>query len=282
MSADTITAASTPQADIVMTPRAAALHDAKALAAPGQEAPLDLTIFVSCYNESEFIVDTLKAIKTAIEKVGGLSYEIIVIDDVSKDNSPDLVEGYIRENPNERLVLKRNRVNRGLAQNYVDGAFLGKGKYYRLICGDNAEPEETMVAVFGAIGQADMIIPYYVSFDGKSWFRRKLSNMYAIIVNAISGLKLHYYNGLAVHLRYNIMRWHPNTRGFGFQADIICMLADQGFTHKEVAVRTVELKGGASRALTWKNILSVGHTLADIIVRRVANRVYRPGKHAYR
>ena len=201
---------------------------------------------------------------------------MIVIDDVSKDNSAALVEKYIREHPDERVILKRNLVNRGLAQNYVDAAFLGKGKYYRLICGDNAEPEETMVSVFKAIGEADMIIPYYVSFDGKSWFRRKLSNIYATVVNAISGLKLHYYNGLAVHLRYNIMRWHPNTRGFGFQADIICMLADQGFSFKEVPVRTVELKGGASRALTWKNILSVGHTLADIIVRRFANWVYRP------
>ena len=74
-----------------------------------------------------------------------------------------------------------------------------------------------------------MIIPYYVSNEGKSLYRRSLSNVYAGIVNLISGFRLHYYNGLAVHLRYNVMRWHPNTRGFGFQADIICMLLDQGF-----------------------------------------------------
>src|SRR5262249_46638170 len=162
---------------------------------------------------------------------------------------------------------RRNGVNRGLAQNYVDGAFLGRGKYYRLICGDNAEPEDTMVKVFSSIGQADMIIPYYTSFEGKSWWRRRLSNTSAHIVNFVSGLDLHYYNGLAVHLRYNIMRWHPNTRGFGFQADIICMLADQGFTMKEVPVRTVELRTGASNAVTWKNVLSVGHTILDILVR---------------
>ena len=271
------------QADnFIMTPKAAETHTAAELAMPAHNSNIDLSIFVSCYNESEFIVQTLDAIRQALRTVGKVSYEIIVIDDVSKDNSAELVETYIKDHPDDRIILRRNAVNRGLAQNYVDGAFLGKGKYYRLICGDNAEPQDTMIAVFSAIGEADMLIPYYVSFEGKSAFRQQLTKVYAGIINLISGLKLHYYNGLAVHLRYNIMRWHPNTRGFGFQADIICMLHDLGFTMKEIPVRTVELKGGASQALTWKNILSVGHTIFDIVVRRVANRVYRPSKKSYR
>jgi hypothetical protein len=72
------------------------------------------------------------------------------------------------------------------------------------------------------------------------------------------------------------MRWHPNTRGFGFQADILCLLLDQGFSYKEVPVRTVERKGsGSSRALTFKNMLSVAHTLVDLVFRRISKSVYR-------
>ena len=59
-----------------------------------------------------------------------------------------------------------------------------------------------------------MIIPYYVTSEGKSFYCRRLSAAYAGLVNLISGFRLHYYNGPAVHLRYNVMRWHPNTRGF--------------------------------------------------------------------
>ena len=103
-----------------------------------------------------------------------------------------------------------------------------------------------------------------------------LSGAFAFLVNSISGFRLHYYNGLAVHLRYNVMRWHPNTRGFGFQADILCLLLDQGFSYKEVPVRTVERKGaGNSRALTFRNLLSVSHTLVDLIFRRISKWVYR-------
>lgn len=262
-------------AEVVMTPAAARLHTPESVAAPARESPIELTIFVSCYNEEPYITKTLKTVRAALAEAGRLHCEIIVIDDCSTDRSADLVADYIGAHPDERILLRRNKRNQGLAQNYFDAAFIGKGKYYRLICGDDAEPMDTMVAVFREIGQADMLIPYYVSSEGKSLSRRALSNTYSMLVNFISGFRLHYYNGLAVHLRYNVMRWHPNTRGFGFQADIICMLLDQGFTFKEIPVRTIERKKGDSKALTFKNMLSVFHTLVDIVIRRISNHVYR-------
>jgi glycosyltransferase involved in cell wall biosynthesis len=262
-------------ADVIMTPAAQKLHDAADVVAPGQTALLDLTVFVSCYNEREYIASTIETVRAALDEIGSISYEIIVVDDCSKDDSSEIVKAYIATHPDARILLRTNKVNRGLAQNYLDIAFVGKGKYYRLICGDDAEPKETMLSVFREIGQADMIIPYYVSNEGKSAYRQFISNAYSGLVNLISGFRLHYYNGLAVHLRYNVMRWHPNTRGFGFQADIICMLLDQGFSYKEVAVRSIERRAAGSNALTPKNMLSVAHTLVDLIFRRFANWVYR-------
>ena len=263
--------------DVIMTRAAERLHSADDVAAPGQRAPLDLTVFISCYNEGQYIVATIQTVRDALDEIGSISYEIIVIDDRSKDDSSALVTSYIAAHPDERILLRTNRLNRGLAQNYLDAAFIGKGKYYRLVCGDNAEPQATMVAVFREIGKADMIIPYYVSSEGKSLYRRFVSNAYTVLVNTISGLHLHYYNGLAVHLRHNVMRWHSNTRGFGFQADIICLLLDQGFTFKEGPVKTIERRdAGSSNALTFKNLLSVAHTLVDLVFRRLANWVYRP------
>lgn len=259
---------------VTLTPAAAELHTADSVLRPLSQSALDLTIFISCYNEEQYIVSTLETVRTALAEVGGIRYELIVIDDCSRDRSAEVVETYMLAHPQERIVLRRNKVNRGLAQNYFDAAFIGKGMYYRLICGDDAEPKDTMVKVFRALGQADMLIPYYVSAEGKSFSRQAISGTYTTLVNAISGFRLQYYNGLAVHLRYNVMRWHPNTRGFGFQADIICMLLDQGFTYKELPVATVERKGKDSKALTFKNMLSVTHTLFDLVVRRIANRVY--------
>jgi glycosyltransferase involved in cell wall biosynthesis len=259
---------------ITLSPAAARLRDPAQMTSPYDSDPLDLTIFISCYNEAEYIIATIETVIDAA-RTAGLSHEILVIDDGSRDNSRQLVADYIASHPAENLVLRANRFNKGLAQNYMDGAFLGRGKYYRLICGDNAEPRESILAVFEAIGKADIIIPYYTSSEGKGLRRRMISSTYTGIVNFLTSNRLHYYNGLAVHLRYNVMRWHPNTRGFGFQADILCLLIDLGFSYLEVPVITVEQRRGGSNALTLRNFLSVAHTLVEIANRRISNRIYR-------
>lgn len=261
-------------ADILMSGAAAASREAHAIIAPYDNAPLDLTLFVSCYNEAPYIQETLETVSDAVRQLG-LRYEIIVIDDVSKDKSCEVVAKYIAEHPEEQIVLRANKRNKGLAQNYIDGAFLGRGKYYRLVCGDNGEPTESLLAVFRAIGSADMVVPYYLGVEGKGLKRLIISSTYTKLINLITGNRLHYYNGLAVHLRYNVMRWHSNTRGFGFQADILCLLIDLGFTYTEVPITASEHRKGPSNALTLRNLLSVAHTIFAIAIRRISNLVYR-------
>lgn len=256
-------------ATIDLSQAAGQFHTASEMTAPYDNNPLDLTIFVSCYNEEAFIVGTLNTIIEAL-KIVGKTYEIIVIDDCSKDNSLSLVKHYIEQHPDINLILRANKKNKGLAQNYIDGAFIGKGKYYRLICGDNAEPVDTIVKVLSLMGEADMIVPYYVEAQGKSASRQFISKTYTRIINFISGNKIHYYNGLQVHLRHNIMRWHPNTRGFGFQAALLCALIDLGFTYKEVPCITIEQRGGRGNALNWKNLRSVMHTMLKVFIHRIA------------
>jgi len=113
--------------DVTMTPAARQLHTAEDVVAPGQQAPLDLTVFISCYNEQEFIVKTIETVRDALNEIGTISYQIIVVDDCSKDNSSETVKNYIAAHPDERILLRTNNVNRGLAQNYLDVAFVGKG-----------------------------------------------------------------------------------------------------------------------------------------------------------
>jgi glycosyltransferase involved in cell wall biosynthesis len=261
-------------AEITLSRAAMELREPRRMTAPYDADALDLTVFISCYNEAAFIIATIESV-TEASRAADLRYEILVIDDGSRDNSVQLVAEYIRAHPAENVILRANRTNKGLAQNYIDGAFLGHGKYYRLICGDNAEPKESILTVFKAIGKADIIIPYYYSSEGKSLKRRVISNVYTALINLITKYRLHYYNGLAVHLRYNVMRWHPNTHGFGFQADILCLLLDLGFSHLEVPIIMVEQRRGTSNALTFRNFLSVAHTLVEIANRRISNRVYR-------
>src|SRR5439155_9391234 len=96
-----------------------------------------------------------------------LTYDIVIIDDASRDESPELIKQYITEHPGCNIVFRRNATNKGWAQNYVDSTFIGRGRYHRAICGDNSEMESTIRAVLRPLGEADLIIPYHVEDRAK-------------------------------------------------------------------------------------------------------------------
>jgi dolichol-phosphate mannosyltransferase len=235
----------------------------------------DITFYVACYNEAENVTETLDTLLAAVNE-SDRTWEILVVDDGSTDGTKDVVQKYIREHPGLPIYLKINEVNRGLAECYVDAAFWGRGKYYRLVCGDNAEPKETFVTLLEHLGEADMVIPYQVECQGKSLGRRALSKTYTWLINTLSGYRIRYYNGLAIHLRYNVMRWHSDSRGFGFQADLITKLLDEGFSYVEVPVTARERTKGQTKALKLRNFFSVAHTLLEVFIRRLGRRKRRP------
>ncbi|MCE9605541.1 MAG: glycosyltransferase family 2 protein [Planctomycetia bacterium] len=228
---------------------------------------IDLTLFIACYNEAENIVGTLDTLLGALQQFPETTWEALLIDDASKDRTAEVVKRWLDEHPGLPIYLKVNKKNKGLACNYIEGAFWGRGKYYRLVCGDDVEPRETFCEVLRQLGTSDMVI-FYQDCRGRSLFRRLLSRTFTGLVNLISGHRLKYYNGLAIHKRYNVMRWNANYHGFGFQTDILTRLLDEGIPYKEVLVKAHERPNGHSKALTMKNLLSVSHTLLDLSIRR--------------
>lgn len=242
---------------------------------PDLNSPLDITFFVPCFNEERLIQSTLNHLREAIETTK-LTYEIIVVDDCSHDNTSEKVREWQRAHPSIRLELVNNIKNRGLARSFVDTAFRGRGRYYRLLCGDDPEPVPTLVRMFEQIGKADMILPYYDYLPGKGVVRSQISSLYTKIINFISGYKIKYYNGCGIHLRYNVMRWGPYSFGFGFQAELITRLLDEGASYYEIALEAQHhVKPPHQSALNFGNFLSVGHTLLEMVVRRVRRDVFQ-------
>jgi glycosyltransferase involved in cell wall biosynthesis len=242
-------------------------------AARGLGDDVFLSLFVACYNESGNIVGTLDTVVAAASKTVP-SYEIVVVDDGSRDASVQEVRDYMAAHPDLPVRLLINPRNEGVANNYAEAAFRAHGEWYRMICGDNVESEETLTTIFSAIGEAELLIPYYVQHPGRKWHRRVISALYTAIVNLISGNRLHYYNGMPLTRRYYAMRWHSNSHGFGFQADLVTRLLALGATYKEVGVIGRERAGGRSHALTFRNFCSVAHSLQNILIRRVSKLLY--------
>jgi glycosyltransferase involved in cell wall biosynthesis len=234
---------------------------------------LDLTLFVPCFNEETRVAPTLETIRAALAELP-YSYEIIVVDDGSTDNTALVVEDFCLKHPDMPVRLHRNKKNLGLSCSFVDTAFRGRGRFYRLVCGDNVEPKESMVKILREMGSADIIIPFYPKLPGKSRTRRLISGFYTVLVDLLSGYRIRYYNGCALYRRFQVMRWASYNYGFGFQAHLITTLLGEHATFKEVSIEGFHLTKERGSPLNLRNFLSTGHTLIEIFIRRMRRAVY--------
>lgn len=234
---------------------------------------VDITFFIPCLNEEHSIIPTLdKLVKVGRELK--LTFELLVYNDGSTDNTQMLVENYAREHPALLLHLVNNQKRKGLGYNYIDGAFVGFGKYYMMICGDNSETEDSLREIIRKMGTADIVIPYFGAMDTRRPFRRKLSRVFTALVNFINGYKIKYYNGTVLHQRLNITRWHPSSSGFAYQAEMLTIMLDEHKTYCEVQVNNRDRESGVSRAFHLQNMFSVTHSLLQILFRRIRRTIW--------
>jgi glycosyltransferase involved in cell wall biosynthesis len=230
---------------------------------------LDISFFIPCYNEENNVLGAIEKIVCVSNKLG-LSYEILVFDDCSQDRTVEVVKEYRIANPQIPVRLFVNEINRGVARNFFEGAFRARGRHFRLICGDDVEPIESLEELLRHIGEADIIVPYFTAIKGRPFHRHVISRVYTWLVNRASGYRLRYYNGCPIYARFDLIRFHVETTGFGYQAEFLTRLIHEGRSLVEVPLVSIDREGSGS--INLRNGLSVAHSLFKIALRRL--RVY--------
>jgi dolichol-phosphate mannosyltransferase len=236
----------------------------------------EITFYVPCLNEEKNIQVSLKTIIQSCKILKIINYEILVFDDGSKDQSVKKIEEF-KSNNNLSGIIKifSNKVSMGLGYNYIEGAYMGEGEYYIMVCGDNSEDQDNLCKVLRERGKADIIVPNFVKNDDRIFFRRILSRFFTYLINILSGNNLKYYNGVVLHRTENVKRWHPLSCGFGYQAELLTNLISIGKTYIEVDIKNIDRTTGISRSLSLLNFLSVFHTLLQIFFRRIRKLIWK-------
>src|SRR3989338_6268449 len=120
---------------------------------------VDISFFIACYNKAPHIVNALETVRSIVNGKD-MTYEMIVVDDGSTDNSQAVIQEYCMSHEGLPIRFHLNSRNKGLGHNYVYWASQAHGKYFMLVNGDNDIPAEDFSVIVEQRGKADIIVPY--------------------------------------------------------------------------------------------------------------------------
>lgn len=92
-----------------------------------------VSFVVTSYNYEKYILKTLESIK----KQSYTNFEIIVVDDCSSDKSCEVVENFISENQNLRIILIKQNSNQGQLSAMLRGLKEAQGQFVSFIDSDD-------------------------------------------------------------------------------------------------------------------------------------------------
>ena len=92
-----------------------------------------VSFIVITHNFSDFVCDCLTSIKNQTYK----NIEIIVVDDVSKDDTVNKIKNLINENPSTDIKLIQNENNAGQLASFLNGLRIAQGQFVCSIDGDD-------------------------------------------------------------------------------------------------------------------------------------------------
>jgi len=218
-----------------------------------------LSIIVPAYNEAANILGTLDNVSTAVAATG-VEAEILVIDDGSQDETAALVAANAARFTRMRLL--QNGRNLGFGATYRHGVTAAAGEHIVMVHGDNAWGAATLRDLFSRVGQADIVVGYTRDmWRSRTFTRTVVSKTFTMLVNAITGRGLQYYNGLQIHRADVLKKMTIQSSGFGFQPEVLVKALGQTKTLIEVPMDLREREHGDSTAFRWKNAVDVYHTL---------------------
>eukprot|EP01041_Mallomonas_annulata_P005587 gene5587-11263_t len=117
-----------------------------------QESSIDISLVFPAYNEEKRLPSTIESTLTFMKKWAtglNLTYEIIIVDDGSKDHTVDVVLAYMKENSNIRLLKLAK--NRGKGGAVTRGVSRSRGSYILMVDADGATDIRDLEKLYTAI-----------------------------------------------------------------------------------------------------------------------------------
>ncbi len=148
--------------------------------------PIELSVVVPMYNEQEVLPLLAARLRPVLD---GLTdrYEVVCVDDGSRDLTPALLHKLARQWPQVRVI--RLRANAGHQAAISAGLCCARGDYVVTIDADLQDPPEVIAQMLEQARRAECDVVYGVREDRSTdtWFKRTTARAFYALIRRISG-----------------------------------------------------------------------------------------------
>lgn len=243
----------------------------------------DLSIVIPAYNESDRLQPFLER-TTCFLNLRRAPYELLVVDDGSRDNTADIVERFAASNPSVRLIRSARNMGKGAAVRR--GIQAASGRLQLFADADGATPIEELERLERAIESgADLAIGSRALASRNRgytvqarWHRSALGLLFNTIVQRLGldgiedtqcGFKL--FRKSAAHVLFPLTA----VDGYGFDLELLYIAKRRGYRIAEIPVNWADQPG--SKVHPLRDGLSMLRSL--LAVRRRDARGYYAIQH---
>jgi glycosyltransferase involved in cell wall biosynthesis len=219
-----------------------------------------ISVFFPCYNDQATIASMVNVAVATLERVGVSDAEVIVIDDGSTDESPEVLAKLAREQPQLRVVTHEQ--NRGYGGALISGFGAATKQWVFYTDGDGQfDPAELELLVQHASDDVDVVQGYKLR-RADNVVRRVVGRMYHWFVSLAFGLTIRDTDcDFRLIRRAALDRVHLQHTTGVICVELVRKLQDSGARFTEVGVHHYRRVFGKSE---FFRIDAVARTLLDL------------------
>jgi len=144
-----------------------------------------VSVVAPCYNEEESLAEFCRRSSRACVAAVGQSYQIVLVDDGSRDGTWPIIESLSDRDPH--VVGVRLFRNHGHQLAATAGLALARGNRVLLIDADLQDPPELLSAMMSLMDQgADVVYARRTSRDGESWFKLATASLFYRLLSSLT------------------------------------------------------------------------------------------------
>ena len=222
------------------------------IAALSKQAPERLpscSAFVPVHDEEASIVAIADGLLAVLPEVAA-AWELILVDDGSRDRTPDLVDALAATRPNVRVV--RHAVNRGYGAAVRAGLAASRGEWVFFTDGDGQLDPAVLREVAARAGEADVVVGFRAA-RADAWRRRAFTFVWNRLVRGLLGIPVRDVNCAVKLVRRHLLDdFDPRAEGGAISAELLAHLVRRGARLAELPVahyprRAGRASGGSPR-----------------------------------